>query len=465
MATASALDRVRGIFTERFRSGTAPSLVYGVLDGGELVDSDGFGSATLGGPSPTVDTAYRIASMTKSFTATVLLQLRDRGALSLDDLVADHVPAVSGVRLPTVDSPPLTLRMLATMSGGLPTDDPWGDRMESLTDDELDAVLRAGIRGAWVPGTTFAYSNLGYALLGRAIAGATGRPYIDVVHDDVLAPLGLHATGFTDDVAAPDGLAIGHRRHGDAWEPLPFSGPGAFSSIGGMFSTVRDIVRWMQVHVAAWNGGGGDVLSAASRREMQQVHRLVPPTAPVTLPVMGYGYGLFIAHDAAHGLQAGHSGGYPGFSSYMRWSPATGLGVVAFENATYSGVGRPVGEALDLLVASVGIPPVEPWPETLAAQDALHGLLTTWDDAVAARWFSPNVDLDVPLTRRRDAIAALVAEAGPLAEVTDATSASPSERRGKVRGAHGTLVCELVMDPCDPPRVQTFTVRADAPPL
>src|SRR4051795_1723795 len=111
------LDPVRRIFAERHASGAAPRLAWGVLAGGELVGGED------------VDTAYRIASCTKSFTAAALLLLRDRGVLSLDAPITDFVPQAV-LRLPSADSPVPSVRMLMSMSGGLPTDDPWADRQE-----------------------------------------------------------------------------------------------------------------------------------------------------------------------------------------------------------------------------------------------------------------------------------------------------------------------------------------------
>ncbi|QSB22871.1 beta-lactamase family protein [Curtobacterium sp. 24E2] len=133
--------------------------------------------------------------------------------------------------------------MLLTMSAGFPTDDPWADRQESISDTELDDVLRRGLLFDSVPGTRFAYSNLGYALLGRVVAVVTGRPFTEAARDTVLRPLGLDHTVFSA-AEALGPVVTGFRPHDGDWEPLPMTGPGAFSSIGGLFSTVRDLARW-----------------------------------------------------------------------------------------------------------------------------------------------------------------------------------------------------------------------------
>ena len=244
--------------------------------------------------------------------------------------------------------------MLATMSGGLPSDDPWADREEAMADASFDELLRTGVQLAWVPGTAFEYSNLGYALLGRAIQVAAGRRFHDVVVRELIVPLGLRSTAFTSDVAASGGVAIGHRARRRRLGGPAVQRAGAFSPIGGLFGTVTDLARWVQFFVDAHHGDGAGPLSAASRREMQQGYRLIPPDPkdPTTPDAGAYGFGLVAGHDPDHGAVVSHAGEYPGFSASIGWHPATGIGVVALENATYAGVSRVAGAALrDLLAA------------------------------------------------------------------------------------------------------------------
>src|SRR5262249_29877479 len=173
-----------------------PGLAYGIIAGNELAHARGLGQRWLGGSVPDEDTVFRIASMTKSFTAAAVLALRDDGALALDDPAAGYVPQLRGLRLPTADSPQPSLRHLLTMTAGFPTDDPWGDRQQGLPPGEFTELLEGGVSFAWAPGTRFEYSNLGYAILGRVISTITGAEYPDFVRDRLLAPLGLAQTGF-----------------------------------------------------------------------------------------------------------------------------------------------------------------------------------------------------------------------------------------------------------------------------
>ena len=163
-----------------------PGLAYGVVAGGRLVHSGGLGERWLGGPAPDAGTVFRIASMTKSFTASTILLLRDAGALRLDDPAEDYVPELRGLALPSADSPRPTLRHLLTMTGGFPTDDPWGDRQQGLAAADFAALLRGGMRLAWAPGTRFEYSNTGYAILGKVVEAVTGEPYSEAVRARIL---------------------------------------------------------------------------------------------------------------------------------------------------------------------------------------------------------------------------------------------------------------------------------------
>lgn len=474
---------IGGLFEERIAAGVAPGSYVAVFDREQIRFEQGSGGVTVGGPVPTADTLFRIASCTKSFTAAVLLILRDTGRLDLDASAAEFVPEFA----PTVPggiTAPVTLRMLLTMSGGLGTDDPWADRQESITGEEFRAVLARGVRCVTVPGTAFSYSNLGYALLGQVIERVTGLGFADAVTSMLLEPLGLGAV-----FSRPDGeespVAIGHRvRSGtaagatDRFVELPFSGPGVFSSIGGLFASANTMVAWVRWLDSAWAGDDAGPLSAASRREMQQLHRLAPPRpgrdgAPSRV-TLGYGFGLFVEQDADLGAVVSHSGGYPGFSAHMRWHPASGLGVVAFENAGYAAVSQPAERALRLAIAAAetadALPStaVRPWPETLVASMTATGLLSHWDDRVASALFADNVALDRPFDERRADLEAAVDAVGGIAEVASGRATpvcdSPDHLVWFVEGETGRLRLEVRLTPTLPLRVQTFSVTVDAPP-
>ncbi len=476
MTLVDSLSEVDAIFDRFHAQGLVPGVAFGVIVDGALAMAGGRGTLRVGDDAlPDSDSIFRIASMTKSFTAAAVMLLRDEGRLRLDDPAETWVPDLAGLLRPTTDSPAVTIEHLLTMSGGLPTDDPWGDRQQGLPLDRFAAALRGGVGFAWAPGTRFEYSNLGYGILGRAVTAAAGVEYRDFVRARLFAPLGMTATTFDLADVPTERLALGYVRRDDAWLEEPIDPYGALAAMGGVFTSVGDLARWVAGFTDAVpprdDPDDAHPLSRATRREMQQVHRSIEPL--LTWPSVelqpdlesgGYGYGLTITDDLRTGRWVSHGGGYPGYGSHMRWHPASGIGVVAFGNARYAPVVRPAREAVVALVTrgSSRVRPVPAWPETLAARSAVEGLLARWDDRVAAGLFSMNVDLDEPIERRRREIERIRAVHGNL--VPDA--GAPTERRSPahlawwMRGGSGRVKVEILLSPERPPRVQMLKLSS-----
>lgn len=485
-AGRSLAARLEALAADRAAAGTAPALAVGVFTGGKLKSTVLRGSIDDAGRPPQADTAFRIASCTKSFTAAAVLILRDRGLLDLDSDVSTHLPYLRLIAPGEMPSGPLTLRMLLTMSGGFPTDDPWADRQEAMTGAGFKDLLGAGVRLVRTPGTDYEYSNLGYAMLGAVVAAATGCDYTDVVRRELLEPLGLFSTGFDARVPAAGGVAQGYCRRGDGWELQPFSGSGAFSAIGGLFSTLYDLGRWAEWLADGFSDGPEPPgpLSRASRREMQQIHRhagpenLDPDGTGGPAGVGGYGFGLRVLEDPAFGLVIGHSGGYPGFSSHMTWHPWSGTAVVGFENASYAKVGVLArGVLAGVLKGRTGPPSgdpvapasgdarragVTPWPETLAARAAVERLVEAWDDGLARSIFAGNMELDEAIADRRRQLQLVLDTVGPLRHGAGEPGLSVTAARlaWVIPGTGGALTCELSMTPEAVPKVQSLTFGA-----
>jgi CubicO group peptidase (beta-lactamase class C family) len=462
------------------RRGTQPGLAYGIVDAGRLVHAGGFGEQWLGGPAPGAGTVFRIASMTKSFTAAAVLALRDAGQLALDDLAEEFVPELRGLALPTPDSPRVSIRHLLTMTAGFPTDDPWGDRQQGLPLAGFSTLLASGLSFAWAPGTRFEYSNLGYAILGRVIAAVSGRAYPDFVRGRFLGPLGLARSGFEAAEFDPAHLARGYRHGPGGWEELTPDGCGAFAPMGGVFSCVADLARWVGGFVGAFppgepGAGGAHPLARATRREMQLPQVGLSPPAAARLPgdpaaggPESYGFGLFVEEHPVHGRIVGHSGGYPGFGSNMSWHPGTGIGVVVLANGTYAPAPLLAARLLDAVIGQA--PPARaaagPWPATLAAQREANKLLHHWSDARADRLFSENVALDEPYPDRRQRIGLVRERIGVFAEDRKRPPEfdSPAHCRWWLRGDHGTVQAEIKLTPERDPRVQSLTLAVPPAP-
>ena len=186
------VDRLVREFLEREH---VPGAAWGIVVDGKVAHIGTGGFRNLANQQPVAgDTVFRIASMTKSFTAMAILQLRDAGKLSLDDPAEKYVPELRKLHYPTTDSPRLTLRHLLTHSGGFPEDNPWGDQQLARSEEELTAFLREGIPFSNPPGTAYEYSNYGFAILGRVVARVSGMPYTQYVEQKILRPLHMEST-------------------------------------------------------------------------------------------------------------------------------------------------------------------------------------------------------------------------------------------------------------------------------
>ena len=467
--------------------GGQPGLAYGIVIGGELAHVAGLGERYLGGPPPDAGTVFRIASMTKSFTASAVLALRDDGALRLDDPAETYVPELRGWPPVSADSARVSIRHLLTMTAGFSTDDPWGDRQQGLPLEAFAAFLAGGVRFNWAPGTRFEYSNLGFAILGRVITAVTGVAYPDYVRDRLLRPLGMTSTGYEAGEFAGAGLARGYRRAPGGWSEGPFEPCGAFAPMGGIFSCVADLSRWVSGFAAAFppgdpEGGGPHPVRRATRREMQLPQVLTGwDTAPsfpgngAATPPGAYGFGLFVTEHPALGRIVSHSGGYPGFGSNMCWHSATGTGVIALGNSTYAAMAPLAARLLEAVLANRQPPsygygpalapaqpprPPGPWPETLAAREAISRLLSSWDDAEAERLFSPNVAQDAPFAERRRRIATIRDRIGDFADDPERPPEfdTPAHCRWWLAGEGGVVQVQIQLTPEQPPRVQSLSL-------
>ena len=246
------------------------------------------------------------------------------------------MPELGGLR--SLAGPaPVTIRQLLTMTAGLPTDDPWGDRLQGQPLAEFAGFLAGGVSLAWAPGTRFEYSNLGYAILGRVIAAASGQDYAEFVRTRLLQPLGMTATGFEADEFDSEQLARGYQGKAAAWQEVAMDPSGAFAPMGGIFSCVSDLALWVSGFLAAFlpgdeQAGGHHPLRVTSRREMQSAQAAIPPAAFSRCSAAGFpaasrpttGSGCSSRRTRSYGVVVQHSGGYPGFGSNMRWHRATG---------------------------------------------------------------------------------------------------------------------------------------------
>ncbi|WP_326913788.1 serine hydrolase domain-containing protein [Sphingopyxis chilensis] len=333
-----------------------PGMVYGVVKDGKLAYVKGIGVQNITDErAVTPDSLFRIASMTKAFTALSILKLRDDGKLRLDDLAEQHIPEMKGWTYPTKDSPRIRIRDLLQHVGGFVTDDPWGDRQQVLPQAEFTKMVAAGMPFSRAPQSAHEYSNFGYALLGRVVANASGMAYADYVRQTILTPLGMTASGFDAPKAPKVHYALGYRWENDRWSPEPEMADGAFNSMGGLQVSANDYAKWVAFLLSAWpardDADTGPVKRATVREIAQGLNfvsvtnRIGASGATACKQAAAYGMGWRVAQDCDLGLTLAHGGGYPGYGSHVMLMPDHGVGVFAMANRTYAGPSAPAWDA------------------------------------------------------------------------------------------------------------------------
>ena len=247
------------IFADYVLDAHIPGLVYGIVVDGQLVHVGTYGVQDLESKRPvTRDSLFRIASMTKAFTALTVLKLRDDGRLRLDAPAADYVPELRAWKYPTDDTAAdPRARPVEPRIAGFVTDDPWGDRQTPMPEADFTQMLRAGVPFTSAPGTRMEYSNLGYALLGRIITNVSQQPYADTITSTLLQPLGMASSGFDVEKAPPERRALGYRWEDDAWRIEPTMGPGVFGAMGGLQTSASDYAKWVAYLLSAWPARDG----------------------------------------------------------------------------------------------------------------------------------------------------------------------------------------------------------------
>lgn len=370
-----------------------PGVSYGVVtaEGPVFIGAKGVQDLTVRRPV-TPDTLFRIASMTKAFTALAVLKLRDDGKLRLDDPAEKYVPEMRRWTYPTKDSPRIRVRDLLHHVSGLVTDDPWGDRQQVITEAEFTAMIKQGVPFSRPVQSRHEYSNYGYALLGRIVARASGMSYRRYVERTLLTPLGMTSSGFEVADAPMERRAIGYRWENGAWAEEPTMRDGAFNAMGGLQVSANDYAKWVAFLLSAWpprDDADTGPVKRATVREMAQglsfvtvAQRSGKSGAEACRQAAAYAMGWRVAQDCDLGLTLAHGGGYPGYGSHVMLMPEFGVAVFALANRTYAG---PSGPAWDTAVAMHKAGMLKPRDEQVS------GAVAAMHDAARAAYAQGNL--------------------------------------------------------------------------
>jgi CubicO group peptidase (beta-lactamase class C family) len=333
-------------------------LAVGVVRNGSLQFFYGHGVADIALNTPvSEDTVFRIASITKTFTAIAVMQLWEQGLVDLDAPANDYLRGYQLV-LANASFRPATLRHLLTHTAGVravrrPSDlfRPalgWGARVDRPT-PSLAEYYRGGLRADFEPGTKWAYSNHGFATLGQIVEDVSGLPLDRYLRERVFGPLGMTSSDLVRSERMRPRMATGYElRSGGLkavtdYEVVP-------AGAGGAYSTTSDMARY----VSALLGGGanehGSILRPETLTQMFEPHYQPDPRIP--------GMGLGFLRDTVGGHRTvGHDGIWKGFLSEMVLVPDEGIGVLAFANTgSFNPRGAAVPAANAVLRLLLGLP-------------------------------------------------------------------------------------------------------------
>jgi len=308
--------------TKRVHDTHLPGLALGIVHNGELLWGSGYGYANLQAKVPvTLDTRFRIASITKTFTSVAILQLYDAGKLRLDDPISQYLKWFD-LRYP--DAPPITIYHCLTHTSGLPRDATIPHWTENSFQDWDEVIATTKTRQPEMPPLQdFSYSNLGYSLLGGVIEEVSGEKWEDYFHNHIVSELGMSNT-----IVAPKGnegeFAIGYQRYDENYnhKAIPFIETKGFSPSASVASSVNDLVKYAKFHLSK---GQTPILSGYSLREMHRVHWVMDGWAG------GYGLGTRTWRINDWNV-SGHTGGYKGFITMFSVCRDHDFGVIALTN-------------------------------------------------------------------------------------------------------------------------------------
>ena len=360
MAAPDDLGRALDLRLRSAQAEGLPSISAAVVRRGEIVWSGSVGLANLeDGVAATPQTQYRIGSITKTFTAVAVMQLRERGLVDLDDRLDAHLPGVA-------HGGPTLRRLLAHLSGlQREAGDMWMTGQSPSYAELLDVTAKA--EQVLDPGQAFHYSNLAFALLGQVVAARGGMPYTEWVDTKILEPLKLARTTWLEEAPVAHGYLVHAYDGGVSREPhIDTKG---VSAMGQLWSTVDELARWATFLAS----GHDDVLPKASVERMWFPQVMVNPDEWVA----AYGLGLKLVSRGGT-IYGGHGGAMPGHLAGVFINRASGVGAAVLTNSGARGV--PEAIAIDLAEKTRELWPEQPteWRPEDSPPEAIRALLGRW---------------------------------------------------------------------------------------
>lgn len=321
----SAVEYIDSWLDFNFRNSRLPGLQVAIQHEDKLVYSKAFGYADIEKKEKfTTNHGVRIASQSKTFTATAIMQLQEAGKLHLDDRVSQYVKWFKSSKDKRVSE--VTIKHLLNHTAGVIRDGEDADYWQVLREFPSAAELKEYISTAsliYDSDEKFKYSNFGFGYLGQVIEAISGVSYGEYVTENIIEKLGLKSTGFDLDDKANNMLATGYglellRRDRKAFKHIH---TGALASATGFYSTAEDVCKYFAAHFF----GNSQLLSDLSKRAMQHGYW------EAESGMESYGLGM-IDHMKKGWNLHGHDGGFPGFTTKTKFDPKRQLVVTVFAN-------------------------------------------------------------------------------------------------------------------------------------
>ena len=450
---------------EHIKARNIPGMAYGIVVDDELVVASASGFINLEKKIPaTTSSCFRIASMTKSFTAMAIMKLRDEGKLSLSDPVIRYIPEMSGLEYLTSDSPVIDIENLLTMTAGFPEDNPWGDRQLNESDQMLTDLVAEGLSFSSPTAYQYEYSNTGYALLGNIVSHVSGKPYQEYIRENILQPLGMDHTYWEYDSVPEEQLALGYRWEDGQWKSEPMLHDGSFGAMGGLITTIEDFSKYVSFHLSAWPPRSESEKGPLKRNTLREMH--MPQFFKLSADakdwngdpcpaISGYGYGLGIGKDCKGIKWVSHGGALPGFASHYVFYPEYGVGIMAFGNLTYT---RPWSsdQIAKLLFETIELQARQlPASDILVErQEQLAHLIQRWDTDLEATILAENFYLDKSREDRISEVQEVLDKAGAIQSMEEIEPNNQLRGSFKLKTEHGVIDIYFTLTPEKTPKVQ-----------
>ncbi|NOZ45800.1 MAG: beta-lactamase family protein [Chlorobi bacterium] len=461
--------QIQRLFEEHAKAKHIPGIAYGIVVDNELVVASATGIINLEKKiTATTKSSFRIASMTKSFTAMAILKLRDEGKLSLHDPVEKYIPEMSELKYLTSDSPVIDIENLLTMTAGFPEDNPWGDRQLDETDTMLINLVAKGISFSNPPSYSYEYSNTGFALLGHIITVVSGKPFQEYISENILLPLKMEHTYWEFDSVPENLLAHGYRWENEQWKTEPMLHDGVFGCMGGLITTIEDFSKYVSFHLSAWpprSEPDNGPVKRSTLREMHTAH-FANLNANATdwnnkpcATIYGYGYGLRIAKYCNGIKLVSHGGALPGFGSSYTFFPEYGVGVMAFGNLTYT-TPWPLKKITKLLFETIDLQARKlPASDILVErQKQIVQIIQAWDKGIEDRILAENFYMDKSREQRMFQIKEILSKAGAIQNVEKMEPINQLRGSFKIKTQNGLINVFFTLTPENNPKVQRLDV-------